>query len=51
MLVILTVFCSTEERALQRGVQLAAGGSLPRVQNHPAASDTAPQLTYFFRAA
>jgi hypothetical protein len=51
MFVTLTVFCSTEERALQRGVQLAAGGSLPRVQNHPATSDTAPQLTYFFRAA
>jgi hypothetical protein len=50
MFVTLTVFCSTEERALQCGVQLAAGGSLPNVQNHPAAADTSPLPTCFFRA-
>ena len=50
MFVTLTVFCSTEERALQFGVQLAAGGSLPNFQNHPAATDTAPLPTCFFRA-
>ncbi len=50
MFVTLTVFCSTEERAQQCFLQLNAGGSLPSVQNHPAATETAPLPTCFFRA-